>query len=162
MPAPLNMIHREFAEDTRKPAADLASGMTQIYGAIVTLETQRPEDAVGPIRESASSFAAAAEGMAALPSVEQRWEVREPEIFAALLGRFGEIAGNTPLGDRALIDMLVAEVRSLASLAGSTERIGDTPEAQALFIGRILRQAMKVQSLGLLATEISLVTSARH
>ena len=162
MPAPLNMIHREFAHDTRRPAAALATGMARVYQAIVTIEREELDEAVTHFHSAASAFDEAADQMDDLSLVEARWEVREPEIFAVLVERFSEISGSTPLGDRALIDVLVAEVRSLASLTGSTDRVTDTPEEQALLIGRILRQAMKAEALGLLATEISLVTSARH
>jgi len=162
MPAPLNMIHREYAHATREPAAAFAQGMARLYEGIALIEMEELEDAVGNFRSATVSFQRAARHMLELPAVERRWEVREPEIFSVLMDRFSQLAGSTPLGDRALIDVLVSEVQGLATVTGNTERIPGLAEEQALLVGRVLRQAMRAQSLGLLATEISLVTSARH
>lgn len=162
MPAPLNFIHREFAADTREPAARFADGMARLYGALSSLEREDLQSAETQLRSASELIEGAAQQMTDLHSVEARWQVVEPELFRALIARVAALVDAVPPGDRALIDLLVVELRALAALARPPASLPTDPEQQSQLIGRILRQAGRSQELGLLATEISLVTAARH
>lgn len=168
MPFPLNYTNREFANDSRPPAAEFARALSNLYEGFALIELRDYLSAQLSFGRAVEQLSAAAGMMQGLPHVEERWRIRNPAIFEPMLARLVELIGFVPTGDRAMIDHLVAEILALkvvieryASFGGNlpSVEIPQDDEDQVRLIREILDRALRLQQVGLQVTQISLVTS---
>jgi hypothetical protein len=173
----MNYIDREFAEQTRQPAASFSRALAALYEGFALIEERSFPLVHDRFRAAADKLSNAIWQMESLPLVQERWKVRDPNIFPALLDELSAQIGFVPTGDRAVIDHLISELHVLKGAIEIYARHGpDSPtpdpgsspspkpipidaESQANLIRGILVHAIRLQRIGMLVMQISTVTS---
>lgn len=169
MPLPLNFINREFANQSRKPAASFMRALSDLYQAFAFIEENEISDAQIRIGDAEKKLSDAITELRSLEPVTDRWLIRNEAVFDSALDSLAEKLGFTPTGDRVVIDTLTSELEQLhALLARHTSRDPNSATAQPLptsdegqfhLTSEILRQVIRVQEIGGAATRLSLVSS---
>lgn len=168
MPLPLNFVNREFANQSRKPAASFMRALSDLYQAFAFIEENENSDAQMRIGDAESKLGDAISELRSLEPVKDRWSIRNEAVFDNALDNLADKLGFTPTGDRVVIDTLMSELEQLrALLARHTSRrpdsataqpIPDSDEGQFHLTSELLRQVIRVQEIGVAATRLSLVS----
>jgi len=176
MPFPLNFTHREFADQTRMPAASLARALSEMYEAFALIEERKFPSVYERFDKASKKLDDAIVQMKELEQVDKRWEIKDDPVFDALLTELTELTGFVPSGDRSIIDFMISEMHGIKALISRyaapngerdlpsrlpEENVPQDVEDQAHMIRNILAPALKLQQVGLIVTQISTVTSAR-
>lgn len=168
MPLPLNFVNREFAEQTRKPAASFMRALADLYEAFALVEDENASEAQQRMNDVEAKLSDALSELRLLNPVANRWTIRNAAVFDSALDDLTEKLGFTPTGDRVVIDTMMAELEQLRSLVArhagkqpgftAIVPIPDDDEAQFHLMSEILRRAIRLQEIGMAVTRLSLVS----
>ena len=168
MPLPLNFVNREFANQSRKPAASFMRALSDLYQAFALIEENENSDAQMRIGDAENKLGDAISELRSLEPVKDRWSIRNEAVFDNALDNLAAKLGFTPTGDRVVIDTLMSELEQLRALlarhssrdpnSATAQPIPDSDEGQFHLTSEVLRQVIRVQEIGVAATRLSLVS----